>query len=471
MISSGALPATTDVLVIGAGPAGIAAARSASACGADVVVLDEYARPGGQYFRQSRLGRPIDPSVVGRSQSIGAGEIAQLDCKKVRVVTDALVWGCFDDRSIAYVHDGASHTISAGAIVLATGAYERPVGFPGWTLPGVMTAGAAQTMLKEQGVRVGTRVVLAGTGPFLYPVSTQLAAAGAQLVAVCEAVRDPLWLLRSPQALRQADKLREAVGYLARAVRHRLPLRFGWTVVEARGDGRVEEVVLAKLDKDWRVDGTAQRVVAADTVLINFGFIPNLQLPRLAGCAVEWDAVLSTYCTRHDEDQQTTQPGVYVAGEATGLGGHRVAMGEGRIAGTMAAAAVGLLDRSLAAERLAPVRDQLGRDRAFVDHVNHTFAIRDGIYDLLRDDVVVCRCEEVEAASIKRVATDWDGSLRAIKQCTRAGMGPCQGRICDSMVARLAARASGRAIPDLGLDSVRPAVKPLMLQSFQPSNS
>jgi NADPH-dependent 2,4-dienoyl-CoA reductase/sulfur reductase-like enzyme len=459
--------AITDVLVVGAGPAGIAAARSASACGATVVVLDEYARPGGQYFRQSRLGRPIDPSVVGPSQGKGADEIAQLDPSKVRVVNDALVWGWFDDRSLAYVHEGASRTIGASAIVLATGAYERSIGFPGWTLPGVMTAGAAQTMLKEQGIRVGTRVVVAGAGPFLYPVSTQLAAAGAQLVAVCEATSDPLWLLRSRRALLQADKIREAAGYLQSALRYRLPLRFGWTVVEARGNGRVEEVVLAKLDPEWRIDWAAQRVVAADTLLINFGFIPNLQLPRLAGCAVEWDPVLSTYCTRHDEDQQTTQPGVYVAGEATGLGGHRVAMGEGHVAGMMAAASIGLVDRSVAAQRLTPVRRQLAKDRAFVDHVNRTFAIRDAIYDLLRDDVIVCRCEEVEAAAIKQVATDWDGSLRAIKQCTRAGMGPCQGRICESMVARLAARASGRAIPDLGLDPVRPAVKPLTLQSFE----
>ncbi len=461
------MPETTDIVVVGAGPAGLAAARAASEAGANVVVLDEYARPGGQYFRQGSQGNILPASIVGTSQRKGAAEIAALDRDKVVVLNGALVWGVFSPDSVTYTHAGVTRTLSARAIVLATGAYERTIAFPGWTLPGVMTAGAAQTMLKEHGVRVGKRIALAGSGAFLFPVSTQLAAAGAEIAVACEAVRDAFWLLRSPKALLQPDKLLEGAGYLFKAARYRVPFRFGWTVIEARGEGRVEEVTIARIDDNWRALPGSEMVLSVDTLLINFGFIPNLQLPRLLGCTIHWDATLATYCTTHDADQRATVAGVYVAGETTGLGGHRVAMGEGFVAGRTAAFDIGFNTRALDARQLASVRRQLEKDRFFVDHVNRTFSLREGIYDRIEGRITVCRCEEVSASSILKVAQEWDGSLRAVKQCTRAGMGPCQGRICESMVARLAARASQRDIQSLGVDSVRPAVKPVPLDSFR----
>ena len=215
MTSQSHPPVITDILIIGAGPAGLSAASFASRAGLSVTVLDENARPGGQYYRQSRITGSLPESVVGPSQSAGRDLIEQIDLRHAQIYTDTLVWGVEADNTILYTREGRSGRISARAIILATGAHERVIPFPGWTLPGVMTAGAAQTLLKAQGILPGKRIVISGTGPFLYPVSTQLAAAGARLEAICEISRDRLWPLRVDQPYRHLQIYREALGYLA----------------------------------------------------------------------------------------------------------------------------------------------------------------------------------------------------------------------------------------------------------------
>ena len=190
------------------------------------------------------------------------------------------------------------------------------------------------------------------------------------------------------------------------------------------------------------------------------------RFPRLLGCEARWDEDGTCWVTACDADQRSSVAGVFVAGEITGIAGHRVALAEGEIAGLHAAADLGLLTAPELAGRLRRPLRARARHQAFADHLKRNFALRDGLYDIVSADTVVCRCEEVTAGAIRAIAAEWHGSLRAVKQCTRAGMGQCQGRICEATVARLVAAASGQSLQSLGRDTARQLVKPVSLRAL-----
>jgi thioredoxin reductase len=465
---SGMKITSTDIAIIGAGPAGLSAALAAARAGARVTVVDEYIRPGGQYFRQpqARFTR-IDERVLGSSFVAGRELIAQLAQEPaVDMRVGTLVWGAFDDGILEVEHDNVCERLVSQRLIVATGAYERPIPFPGWTLPGVMTAGAAQTMLKAQFVVPGNRVMMSGSGPFQLPVSTQLLKAGADVIEILEAQQACRFFRPFSQPWRHLDKLREAQGYFATLLARRVPIRFGQAVIEARGDGRLEEVVVAKLDAQGRPMPDGRRTVAIDALLINHGFIPSQQVSRILGCDTRWDEDGLYWVTCCDADQRSSLPNVFVAGEITGVAGHRVAMAEGQVAGLHAAADLGLLPAEALATRLdQPLRER-ARHQSFADHVKRTFQPLAGLYEAMTPETVVCRCEEVTAATIGAIAAEWNGSLRAVKQCTRAGMGQCQGRICEATVARIAARASGTPLHLVGRDTARNQIKPVSLEAL-----
>ena len=462
-------PDLTDVLIVGAGPAGLAAAALLSRAGVDVVVLDENARAGGQYYRQSRLDGPLPPTIVGPSQAAGRELLAELDPAHARICTDTVVWGVEDDGRLLYAQCGRAGRIRARAVVLATGAHERVIPFPGWTLPGVLTAGAAQTLLKAQAILPGKRIVIAGTGPFLYPVSTQLATAGARIEAICELKRDFFWPLRVEKPFRHLHVYREALGYLAKMRRLGLHVSMGSSVVEARGDKVLREVVIAEFDADQNEVPNTRRTVQADTLLTSFGFVPNIQIAQLLGCELRWDAVQHAHFVSADERMRTSREGIYLAGEVFGIGGHRVARAEG----LLAAASVledlrGNLDREAeTARRKAASLRSAGRQ--FAAHMLKSFALKPAIFELTKPDTIVCRCESVTRSEIDYHAAFWGGAQRAVKQCTRAGMGRCQGRMCGFSVAQLV-RAHGRELDMVPVpDAARMPVKPLRLGDVSPT--
>jgi NADPH-dependent 2,4-dienoyl-CoA reductase/sulfur reductase-like enzyme len=459
---------TCDIAIVGAGPAGLSAALAAAEAGARVVVIDEYVKPGGQYFRQPQAKfTHVNEDVLGKSYQASKPVIAAASRHpNIEIKTSTLVWGAFDDGVIEIEHDNLCERVISQRIVVATGGYERPIPFRGWTLPGVTTAGAAQTMLKAQFVLPGRRILMSGTGAFQLPVATQLLKAGANIVEILECLSMPAFFRPFPQPWRHLDKLLEAQGYFATLLSHRVPLRYGQVVVEARGDGAVEEAVVAPVDKDGRPRLQDSRTIAVDSILTNFGFIPGLQLARLLGCATQWDPVGTCWVVACDAEQRSSLPHVLVAGEVTGIAGHRVAMAEGTIAGLRAAADLNLLSASEFDERARASQRQRERHQSFADHLKRSFAPLPGLYEAIADETIICRCEEVTAGQVRALAGEWKGSLRAIKQCTRAGMGQCQGRICEATVVRLAASASGRTLEDVGRDTARPHIKPVSLSAL-----
>lgn len=458
---------STDIVVVGAGPAGLSAALEASYAGARVIVLDEYHRPGGQYFKQTpEAFKLLDRSAMGRDYDQGQKLIKRLEQGAIQLLTDTLVWGAFDPGVLEVYRDGKCSRIQADRIVVATGAYDRPIAFLGWTLPGVITAGAAQSLVKSQWILPGSRVLMVGSGPFQLPVAAQLIKAGANVVALLEAGKVGGWVTRVPSIWKHLDKVNEAKDYLGALLKARVDSRFGWTILEAQGNGRVERAVITQVDDDSRPIAGTEKVLEVDTICLGFGFIPSLQLPRLMGCDSAWDAQISAWTTKHDVDQRTTVANVFVAGETTGIGGHDVAIEEGAIAGVKAAADLAKISQDEAEKRLSKMRGSLKNHQEFSDFLNRTFTLKSGLYDLIRDDTILCRCEEVTAEAVARAAREWDGSLKAIRLLTRAGMGNCQGRICGSLVAQVAAKASGKMVQDLGVDTPRAPIKPIPIAAM-----
>ncbi len=330
-----------DVAVIGAGPAGLAAAGSGGRGRRPVALVDMAPRPGGQYWRHRDGDDGARHHAWPAFLALRAGVDAARAAGSLTSFAGTQVWHVertADGFAIHALADGAGVVVRSRTLVVATGAYDRQLPFPGWTLPGVYTAGAAQALLKGNGVLVGSRVAVAGTGPFLLPVATGLAEAGATVVGVFEAGRPTAFARHPLTTLRSVSKLIEGAGYLRVLRRHGVPYRMRTTVIEALGETHVTGVRVAALDAGWRVVPGSERTIECDAVAVGYGFTPQTELPVQLGCEMVLDAD-GSLVVRVDDAQASTVDGVFVAGEACGVGGADLAVAEGEIAGASAAAA------------------------------------------------------------------------------------------------------------------------------------
>lgn len=432
--------------VIGAGPAGLAASLAAAAHGVRVTLIDSAAGAGGQFYRRppAGLGARHPEALHHRWRTwrrLGDALAARVDAGTITHLADHHVW-CVEPVERVEPVELVVHallgplqeepvTVRADAVLLATGGYEKVLPFPGWTLPGVVTAGGAQAMLKGGLVVPGQRAVVAGTGPLLLPVATGLAAAGVEVAALVESA-DPKAFLRRPLALAaQPGKVAEGVRYGAQLLRHHVKLLPRHTVVAAHGEQRLDAVTVAALDTHGRVGPGTERRIACDTLAVGHGMLAHIDLAESLGCRIDGLNVAV------DEEQRTDVPGVWAAGETTGIGGAALSLAEGHIAGRSAAA-------RLTGTRPDPhtwARAARSRRRA-----REFFAALDTVYappahwtEQVTDDTVVCRCEEVTAGTVRNAVDELGaGDVRTVKLLTRAGMGWCQGRMCEPAVAGLA---------------------------------
>lgn len=458
------------IVVVGAGPAGLAAADAALAAGADVTLIDTAERPGGQYHRMlPEAYEAADPGVLQHGyRSFDRRVRRVLGHPRCTWWAESSVWALErrdpgeDGPPLVHVLTGTPRrrrVLAPDALVLAAGAHDRVLPFPGWDLPGVYTAGAAQALAKGERVAVGDRVVVAGTGPFLLPVAASLLEAGSQVLAVLEAGRPAAvargWLRRPWELAAQLGKSGELLSYTAALGRHRVPYQLGRAVIEARGDGRVEEIVSARVRADWSVVPGSERVVAVDAVCVGHGFTPRLELPVAAGCAlrpVPGGSPAAVF-VEVDEDQRTSRQGVYAAGEITGIAGAPASRAEGAVAGWIAAGG------ARESRALATLRANRDRGRAFAARLAVAHPIGRAWPGWLRPDTVICRCEETTYAAVCRSAADPTRTEPAVaKLATRAGLGPCQARICGPTVAELRRTADAGAGPHH-----RPVAEPITL--------
>jgi NADPH-dependent 2,4-dienoyl-CoA reductase/sulfur reductase-like enzyme len=458
---------TSPLVIVGSGPAGMAAAVEAARASLTVHIYDENASPGGQIYRQAPPPmRSEGTASVGREAERGKRLRAEFEAAGDRIVLHqgATVWGVFSERTLVVWEGGRSVEVRPEVLVLATGAYDRPVPLPGWTLPGVYTAGASQLLVKTQGLRPGKRALVAGTGPLLPVVAGQLAQVGVQVLAVLEAASLRGAWRALPRAWGQWALLGDAWRYWRGLRSAAIPYRRSRTVARILGTGAVEAAVTVALDEAWRpVPGTEQ-IVDVDVVCLGFGFVPSTQLSQLLDCEHRYTAELGGWVPVVSAAMETTMPGVFAVGDGAGIGGALAAALQGRIAGIAAAARLGALSPPEAAARMQPHQVSLGRLRRLREVLDGLTCVRDGLTDLITPETIVCRCEEVTAAELGEAMAEGMADLAHVKRMTRAGMGYCQGRMCGPALAGLLARRTGVSPETIGPLSIRPPVKPVPLE-------
>lgn len=434
-----------DLAVIGAGPAGLAAALTATDEGVRVVLIDGAADAGGQFYRQTapqlRARRPERLYHAWSTwETLRDRLSAHRESGRITFLTERHVWHVEASADGFAVHalvgpdQKTSETVTAAGLVLATGGYERVLPFPGWTLPGVLTAGGAQAMLKAGLVLPGRRVVVAGSGPLLLPVAAGLAAAGAEVAGFYDS-SDPRAFGKHARALsRNVGKMMEGAGYSAQLARHRVLLRFRHSVIAAHGDGRLYAVTVAGPDG-------RERRIECDALAVSHGMLPHTEIAQTLGARLSPSGSVAV-----DAEQSTNIPNLWAAGETTGIGGAALSLVEGEIAGRSAAArlrgsgAGGRTSTITGAGSAANSRTRLRRRLTdFATAMESAYSAPADWTSRVDDETVLCRCEEVTAASVREAASELGATdLRTIKLLTRAGMGWCQGRICGPGVAGVA---------------------------------
>jgi len=455
-----------ELVVLGAGPGGLAAAVEAARAGVRVTVLDENPKPGGQIFRQFHEGFQVTgPGRLGHDYERGQKLLAELGTVRdqVEVLDNAVVWALSEGNEIAFYSGDDSYSVRYKKMIVAAGAYDRPVPFPGWTLPGVLTAGGAQSLVKTQRVLPGENFLLVGTGPLQLALANQIADAGGRVVAIAEAGRIDDWFGLIRGTLGQWQLLGDAVQYLYGVRQAKIPLWRNHIIVEARGQDQVEEAVVAEADKNWRPIAGTYKTLKVDTLCVGYGFVPSVELTRLAGCEHRYEPLLGGWIPLRDGHMQTTVPNVYAVGDCTGIAGSLVAKEQGRIAGLAASQSLGYLTPKEAREGMAPSRKRLAaleRLRKVLDRIS---VPRPGLYELAKDDTIVCRCEEITLGEISAALADGATDIKEVKRMTRMGMGNCQGRMCGPALQEIIAREKGVLPGSVGFLNPRPPVRPIPL--------
>lgn len=451
MTAASDLASSYDLVVIGGGPAGLAAAALAARAGVSTVLFDENPGVGGQIYRAITSTPVKDRAILGEDYWGGAALAADAKASGALIVNGATVWSLDREKIVGVSVGGKARTIAARRVIIATGSQERPFPIPGWTLPGVMTAGAAQTALKAQGLVPSGRTVLAGGGPLLWLLAAQTLRAGGKIDVILETTPRRNWLramfhlpdfVLSPYFAKGLALLREVK---AKVPVHRVD------TIEAVGKDRLTEVVFTS--------GGVERRLPADLLLLHQGVVPNVNLANAAGVAHRWNDRQLCFMPVLDADYGSSVPGIAVAGDGAGIAGGTAAAERGRIA---AIAAVSALRPGATLPDTQPIRQKLQREemgRAFLDWLNRPA-------ESLRrpeGETLACRCEEVTAKQVRDTARMGCEGPNQMKAFLRCGMGPCQGRLCGLTVTELIAAERGMTPDDVGYYRLRPPVKPITL--------
>lgn len=444
---------TADLVIIGAGPAGMAAARTAAMGGLRVVLLDEQDRAGGQIYRNVSAAPPRD--WLGTDYARGSGLVHDLDHPGITYEPRASVWRIDAERDVIWSRDGESHVTAAAHILIATGAQERPMPFPGWTLPGVMPAGAAQILMKQSGM-LPQDAILAGAGPLLYLVAAQMIDAGAPPLALVETPTATFRALPSlPRALRGAATLVKGLGLIARIRAAGIPWYRGSADFRAdvADEGRIALTFTTRQERN---------TLSCGILLTHLGVIPQTHLTRSIGLAHEFDDAQMSWRPRLDGWGQSSLHQVFIAGDGGGIGGADAAWAQGALAALAILHRAGKLDAAERDDRARPLRRALSRALSVRPFLDAAWPVPPAVL-APSDETVVCRCEEVTARAVRSAACSGTNGLRLMRTSLRTGMGPCQGRMCEATVAGLIAEAIGRPPSTIGQGRIRTPVKPVTL--------
>lgn len=440
-----------DVAVVGAGPAGLAAASLCARSGLLTVLFDEQSAPGGQIYRGITATPVQDRAILGPDYWTGEKIAREFLASGAQYVPGASVWSLTPELELGVSVGGGSQLLRARRVILATGALERPFPIPGWTLPGVMTAGAAQSLLKSSGLVPSGRTVIAGSGPLLWLLAWQMLNAGATIDALLDTTPAGNRVRALPHigSFLFSPYLMKGLALL-RAVRRRVDVRAGVTELRAEGQEKVAAV-------SYCTASGASGTLPVDNLLLHQGVVPNVNLAMSAGIEHRWNEDQLCWVPVTDRCGATSMPGLYVAGDGAGIAGAQAAAWRGVLAASDVIRAVrpDVARPSEALARAAVAR--FTRGRRFLDLLYRpakSFRQPSG-------DTVVCRCEEVTARQIADAVKLGCPGPNQMKSFLRCGMGPCQGRLCGLTVTELIAEARGVPPQEVGYYRIRPPVKPI----------
>jgi thioredoxin reductase len=449
-----------EVVVVGGGPAGLAAAAVAAEAGADVLLADDRASLGGQYYKQPAGSAGADLAAPDRQFAAGHALIERVRAAGVRVYSEMRVWGADGPGRLYAVRGSARFELRGQRLILATGAYERAAPFPGWTLPGVMTSGAGQSLLRGYRITPGDRVLVTGNGPLNVQLAAELVKAGGTVVGLVELARifnparaaEVLTMAASAPAL-----MRDGVGYLARLRRARVPVLTGCAVVRVEGDGRAQRAVVSQLDAaGLPVPGT-ESALDIDAVCVGLGFMPGNELARLLGLPHSVDPRSGGYVIERSAAGRSGLEHVWVVGDGAEVRGAKVAESTGMLAGAEVAASLGRPVSNLRA-----VRRHRDRHERFQRALWRTYRAPALFSQLADPQTIVCRCESVPLATIDAAVREVR-SAGALKRLTRAGMGHCQGRFCGFVVSERVKDATGVPVDARSGFAPQPPLRPAPL--------
>ncbi|WP_374446998.1 NAD(P)/FAD-dependent oxidoreductase [Stella sp.] len=446
-----------DLVVVGAGPAGLAAATEAAALGLKAVVVDEQPAPGGQIYRAvERAASGPAAAALGPDYAHGRSVVAAFRASGAAYRPGLQVWQVEQSGEVLASDGQRSVSFPARRALIAIGATERPVPIPGWTLPGVMTVGAGQILLKASGMVPDGETWVAGAGPLPLLYLAQVIAAGGRIAGYVDTTAAGNAMAAAPHllgALRNLPYVRKGLKLRGELRRSGIPVHPA-DAVEAVGEGRVERI-------RFRSGGTwVERL--CDTLLLHEGVVPNVHVTMAIGCAHEWDDRQGCFRPRLDEWGRSDIPAVLVAGDCGGIEGARAAEVRGRLVALGAAADLGRLTAAERDRRARPLRRELDRHlpiRAFLDAL---YRPRPAV-TCPADPVIACRCESVTAGQVRETVRIGAVGPNQAKSFIRCGMGPCQGRFCGLTVTGIIADATGKPPGEVGFFRIRPPLKPLTL--------
>lgn len=448
---------TVDLIVIGAGPAGMSAALEATRYGLSVVVLDEQANPGGQIYRNIQQADARSREVLGDDYVAGAALVEQFLASGARYLGNAAVWQVTPQRQVHYLIDGRAEVLQGRYLLIATGAFERPMPIPGWTLPGVMTAGAGQILLKSAALVPAGPVVLAGCGPLLYLLAVQYLRAGIAVEALVDTSgrRDLLGAWRKvPGALGGWGDLVKGVQLLLELKRAGVKHFRDARDLRIEGSTQASALSFDSQGRRWNIP--------ASLVLLHQGVVPNTQISWSLRLDHDWSAEQLCWIPRRDTWGETSLACVFITGDGGAIGGAQVALHEGRLAGLGIAFRSGKVQAHALQKIATAYRKTLHRKRAARPLIDAVYRPQQQ-NRIPADEVIVCRCEDVSAGEIRQhVALGCLGPNQT-KAFGRCGMGPCQGRLCGLSVTEIIAEARQVPAAEVGYYRIRSPLKPITL--------
>ncbi|PWC19961.1 FAD/NAD(P)-binding oxidoreductase [Brenneria roseae subsp. roseae] len=457
-----------DLLIVGAGPAGLKAAQEASQAGLSVWLADENPLPGGQIYRHVTRS-PIShaDAIFGPDYRAGRQLAGQAFSPRIRYLPNTLVWQITPEKQVFLLEKGETtrnYQIQARFILLAVGAQERTFPMPGWTLPGAMTVGAAQLLMKSAGLLPPAQSVLVGNGPLLLLFATQVIRAGGRIQAILDTSTSRHYLRALPFL---PSALRHTSGYLYKGwqllreiKRARIPYFSGVSNLAIEGEAQVSAIGFTRKGKTHRLE--------TPTVLSHIGVTPATQLANAMGCRLQWNAQYQYWEPCLDAYLQSSQRGVYIAGDASGIVGAAASALSGHLAALGILQAAGVISFQERDKQGHDLQAALHKELAIRPFLAACYPVPQAAYQPA-DDVMICRCEQVSAGDIRLAAKMGCSGANQLKAFTRCGMGPCQGRMCAQNAAQLLAHTQQRDMSGVGYQRNRFPIKPITLAELAQS--